>query len=208
MLILMKKIFLIVLVALAMFSGCRSNKAVAPRFYLLEYPVSEKSADTIIPLPFTLEIVDIEVNAVFATNQIALRENEHEVKYFVNHMWATRPQQSLEAFTLNYFNHNPIFAHTQNRFWNIQPDYKLFIIIYNLEALSEEKDFSARLHMELRLESKSGEVIERNVSNNARLLPKRNLNLFAKAINNIYYEELNYFAKKIHFILSPAMEMD
>jgi len=205
----MKNIFLIVaLIALALFSGCRSNKAVAPRFYLIEYPAGEQLADTLVSLPFTLEVVDIEVNAAFATNQIALRENEHEVKYFVNHMWATRPQQSLENLTLTYFNRNPIFAHTQNRFWNIQPDYRLFITIYNLEAVRDGKDFSARLHMEIRLESKKGEIIERNVADNIRLLPKRNLNHFTRAINNIYYEELNYFAKKIHFILSPAMEVE
>lgn len=201
----MTKVLFISLAALILMGSCRSSKPTAPRFYMIEYSTADMhTSDTILPLPNSLEIMDVDVNPAFSSNQIAIREEAHEINYFVNHQWASRPQHSLERFIMNYFNYNSIFEHTEKRFWNIQPDFKLFVSVYNLEVVREGKDYLAHLHVEFRLESANGEIIQKHVSDKTRLLEKRNLNLFAKAINHMFYEELNYFAKKSHFILSPA----
>lgn len=185
--------------------GCRGSKPVSPRFYMIEYPgISVLSTDTIQPLPLTVEIADIDVHPAYTTSQIAMREDSHEINYFVNHQWATRPQVSLEKFAVSYFNHTPVFDHTDTRFWNIQPDYRLFITVYNLEVLRVGRDFYAHMNLEFRMESSDGEIIEKHLSDQRRLLEKRDLNLFTKAVNNIFYEELNYFARKVHFSLTPA----
>jgi ABC-type uncharacterized transport system auxiliary subunit len=202
---LMNKFFLL-LAVLGLFGGCRSSKPVSPRFYMIEFnPVFMKVQDEITPLPYNLEIAGIDIHPAFATTQIALREEDHEVGYFVNHQWASRPEQNLERFTLNYMKHNNIFRNTEKKNWNIMPDFRLFVTIYNLEVVRTGKDFHGRLHLEFRLESASGEIVESYFSDNTRLLEKRNLNLFAKAVNNMYFEELNYFSGKIHFALSPAL---
>ncbi len=201
----MKKILPIALAALLLLGACRSSKPVAARFYMLEYPAKQEMAsDTLLPLPYSVEIMDIDLNPAFSTHQIALREDAHEVKYFVNHQWASRPQKSLERFVVNYFNDHGLFENVQRSFWNVQPDFRLYITIYNLEVVRDRKDFSAHLHLEMWLESAQGEVIHRHLADQTRMLEKRSLNLFAQAINNMFYEELNYFATKLHFALTPA----
>jgi ABC-type uncharacterized transport system auxiliary subunit len=201
----MKKLSLF-LIILGVFAGCRSSKPVANKYYMIEFiPATMSIQDDIIPLAYHLEIADIDVHPAFATSQIALREEDHEVGYFVNHQWASRPQQCFERFTVNYMKHNNIFQHVERRYWNLIPEYRLYVTVNNLEVLRQGKDFFARLHVEFRIESSAGEVIESHFSDTTRLLEKRNLNLFAKAINNIYFEELNYFARKVHYVLSPAL---
>lgn len=201
----MKKILPVVIIAMLLLGACRSSKPEAPRFYMLEYTAKQDIAsDTLSALPYSLEIMDIDLNPAFSSHQIAMREDAHEVKYFVNHQWASRPQKSLERFVVNYFNEHAIFENVRRSFWNVQPDFRLYIIIYNLEVVRDRKDFSAHLHLEMWLESNEGEVIHRHVADQTRMLEKRSLNLFAQAINNMFYEELNYFANKLHFALTPA----
>lgn len=189
---------------MAVLSSCRSSKPVNTSFYLIEYPWQANPTDTVIPLPFTLEIIDVDVHPVYSSTRIALREDAHQVSYFVNHVWAARPQQSLERFVMTYFNNNRFFYHTEKRFWNIQPDFKLFINVNNLEVVRDKKDFYARLHVEFRLETQSGEIVERHVTDNSRLLEKRNLNLFSQAINRMFFEELVFFTRKVYLVLKPA----
>jgi ABC-type uncharacterized transport system auxiliary subunit len=200
----MKKLFL-VLVILGMF-GCRSSKPVATRFYMIEFSPSVMIIQNeLSPLPFNLEIADIDVHPAFATSQIAMREEDHEVSYFVNHQWATRPQQCLERFTVNFIRHNGIFKHVERKFWSVIPDYRLFVTVYNLEVMRQGRDFYGRLYVEFRLESAAGDIIESHINDTTRLLEKRNLNLFAKAVNQMYFEELSYFSQKVHYILSPSL---
>ncbi len=200
----MNRIIYLFTLSLILFSACRSNKPVAPSFFIIEYPADRLQSDTLEPLGFTLQIQDIDVHPAYGTTQIAIREEENKINYFVNNQWASRPQQNFERFAVTYFSRNNIFQTTERRFWNNEPDYRLYISVYNLEVVRDNKDFTARLHLEFRLESISGEIIDRHISDNFRLLEKRNLNVFATAINNMFYEELNYFAKRIHFLLSPA----
>lgn len=189
---------------LVFFSGCRSRKQEAPRFYLIEFPSEVSRADTIVALPFVLEITDVDVHPAYSTTQMAMRENDHEVQYFVNHQWASRPHQSIQRFIMSYFNHKGTFEATEARFWNDQPDFRLRTSVYHLEVVRERRDFYARLHVRFTLVDASGQVIDQHHFDHKRLLEKRNLNLFSRAINNILYEELHFFAQRLHFQLKPA----
>lgn len=199
-----KLLFVLVVISLLL-AGCRSSKPVAPRFYLLEYPADAMMADTLKSLPYVLEIGEVKVNAAYASSQIAIRENEQELQYFVHNQWAVRPKESLESFIEQYFFNHQVFEQTQTRFWNLQPDYKLVTHVHNLEVVRDKRDFYARLNLEFRLETSDGELIERHLSDNSRLLESRDLNLFAMAVNQMFFEELNYFSGKIYFGLSPAL---
>jgi ABC-type uncharacterized transport system auxiliary subunit len=200
----MKKIILIAAISAIIFAGCRSSKPVAPSFYTIEYPFDRQIADTLDALPFTLEIKDIDVHPAFGSTQIAIREATNEVKYFVNHQWAARPHQSIERFILAYFNRNPVFQKIDNRFWNAQPDYQLFTSVYHLEIVRDRKDFYARLHIEFKLVDADGKTIVRHAADNSRLIESRDLNLFTTAVNNMFFEELNFFTRKIRFEFDPG----
>lgn len=192
------------MVSTLLLTGCRSNKPVTTSFFLVEYPSDPPTPDTMKVLPYVLELAEVIVNPAYASPQIAIREGEQELQYFANNQWAVRPAQGFAGFIEQYFADNRVFTQTQTRFWNLQPDYRLQTTVRNLEVVRERRDFYARLHLEFRLETADGELIERYVTDNRRLLESRNLNLFTVAVNNIFFEELNYFARKIHFGLSPA----
>jgi ABC-type uncharacterized transport system auxiliary subunit len=201
----MKKLFIIVFAGLLLMGGCRARRPEATRFYMLEYRAAEtENSRDFTSLPFSVELAEIDVHPAYATSQIALREENHELQYFVNHLWASRPQQSLGRFVLDYINHTRIFEHADNRFWNVHPDFRLYVTVYNLEVVRERNDFYARLNVGFTLETNDGEVIDRYRNDQSRLLQKRNLNLFTTAINNMFQEELSQFMGKIHFMLTPA----
>lgn len=198
-----KTIFLLMVSTLVL-AGCRSNKPVTPSFFLVEYPSDPPETDTMKELPFVLELAEVKVNPAYASPQIAIREGEQELQYFAQNQWAVRPAQGFAGFIERYFADNRVFKQTQTRFWNLQPDYRLQTIVHNLEVLRDRRDFYARLHLEFLLETADGELVERYVTDNRRLLESRDLNLFTVAVNNIFFEELNYFTGKIYFGLSPA----
>ena len=200
----MKNALYVILALLILISGCRSRKQEAPRFYLIEFPSEFQASDTIQPLPFVLEIEDVDIHPAYSTNQIAMRENDHEVKYFIAHQWASRPQQSVQRFISNYFHQNRIFETTNTRFWNDQPDYRLETIVNHIEVVRIRKDFYARLHVRFTLIDANNQLVDQHNFDQKRLLERRNLNLFTTAVNNMLYEELNFFAQRIHFQLKPA----
>ena len=193
---------IIMAVSLLILNGCRSSKPVTPRFFLLEYPAETEITDTIATLPFSLEINDVDLHPAYSSTQIAIREGEMEVQYFVNNQWASRPYQSLERIITTYYKKNPFFESISTRFWNVQPDFTLTTTVYNLEVIRERKTFQARLNIEFRIESSEGEIIAVHTSDNIRQLERRDLNQFARAINNMFFEELHYFSKKAHFEIS------
>ena len=199
-----RKIIYILMVTILLMTGCRSNKPVAPRFFLIEYPSDPPESDTMKVLPYVLELAEVNINPAYASPQIAIREGEQELQYFANNQWAVRPVQAFAGFMEQYFADNRIFTQTQSRFWNVQPDYRLQTLIHNLEVVRDRRDFYARVHLEFRLETPDGERVERYVTDNRRLLESRDLNLFTIAVNNMFFEELNYFMGKIYFGLSPA----
>ncbi len=184
--------------------GCRSSKQVAPTFYLIEFPADKITDDEVsVTLPFSLEILDVDVHPAFASHQIALRENEHEIRYYAHHEWAVRPSESLTRYVYNYFRNAGIFRYTDARFWNVIPDYRLQVKVHKLEVIEEDDDFLAHLHVDFDLIMVEGNVvIVQHAANKTRLLEKRNLNLFAGSINDMFLEELFFFSRKILYEFS------
>ncbi len=200
----MKRYVLILFIIPMVFLGaCRSSKPVAPTFYVLEFPVDRVSDEQYSTLPYSLEIAEIDLHPAFATHQIAIREDQHEIRYFSHHEWAVRPEISLARYIRDYFKHVSIFENIEARYWNIRPDYKLFTSVHQLEVLKDGNDYLARLHVDFQLVMTEGTItVVRHSADKTRLLERRNLNLFAGAINDMFFEELHFFTRKILYEFS------
>jgi ABC-type uncharacterized transport system auxiliary subunit len=195
--------FLSIIIPIFFLGACRSSKPVAPTFYVLEFPTDRIPEEKPMTLPYSLEITDIDLHPAFATHQIAIREDQHEIRYFSNHEWAVRPDQSLTRFISDYFKNVKIFKNTDTRYWNIQPDYKLLTSVHQLEVLKDGNDYLAHVHFDFRLVMTEGSVtVVRHSADKTRLLERRNLNLFAGAVNDMFFEELHFFARKILYEFS------
>lgn len=174
-----------------------------PQFITIEFPADNNFADSLSILPYSLEIEEVGIHPAFATNQIAIRENTHQIRYFVNHQWAVRLQQSLTQYITDYYMTNQLFDDVGNRFWKDPADYKVSTYVHNLEVKQIDKDFSAYMHIDFFLiDVDNNQVVTKHTVKKNRLLPKRNLNLFAEAVNNMFFEELHFFAQKGWFELA------
>lgn len=202
----MKKLLIWMIVALITGAGCISKKPATPSFYLLEYPANRQIAtpDYDKPLPVIVEIAELEINPAFASFDIALRHNTREIKYFSNHRWAIRPSQSLNSFLMTFFERNNVFENTGARFWRVNPHYRLRTIIHQLEVLEENRAFYARLHIEITLiKTDTEQTALTHISDRTLALEQRDLNLFADAISNMFFEELELFSQKALIQLQP-----
>lgn len=198
----MKKLHLVSVVLIIILAGCFGRKPVDTAYYMLEVPVDYKVSDTLDILPYSLEITDVDVHPAYSTLRIAIREGANEIRYFSNHQWAVRPQQSLTRVAAEYFNLHPFFKKADTRYWNVLPDYRLIVRIHKLEIVRERRDFSARLQIDFRLYDVHEQLIVSHSNDTSRLLQRRNLDLFAGAISDLFMEQLHYFAAKVHYELA------
>ncbi|GAO30880.1 ABC-type transport auxiliary lipoprotein family protein [Geofilum rubicundum] len=172
-------------------SGCGSNKTVLKKYYLIE-PTSEAGPSAATPVIDVLcEVADVKIAPAFATTQIALRDESHQIQYFGQHEWAVRPEEALLPLILNHFSDRQTFKRVANRFWNTPPTFTLNTKLHHIEVLQKEKAFYAHLNIEFSLvETETDRVILKHKANQERRLDEKDLNLMAQTISNLLSEEL------------------
>lgn len=192
---------LIAFIITCILSGCGSQKVITTKYYVIEINDDslEMDADTRIPLINQYcEIEPVDVYPAYASTQIANRSNLKEITYYANHQWAIRPAESFTRIILNYFMHKPIFKSASERFWRVDPVYKVETTVYHLEVVQENNIFSAHLDLEFRLmESEGGIEILHYRADNKMVLKEKDINLLAAAVADIFYTELVKFSDKI-----------
>jgi ABC-type uncharacterized transport system auxiliary subunit len=206
----MKKILLIIAIPIIVLSGCRSSKPVETSFYVIEMPADKQVLrpdsimDVVLPIKTTIELDDINVNPAFSATQIAIRENTNKIRYFSHHQWAIRPDQSFTRFALRYFEKNKVVTNFGTRFWKIPVGYILKTNIHRLEVVVTNKDkFNAHLFVEFSLmNTKNEEVVLHYSSDKMVELPKRDLNMFADTISELFFNELQNFTQQAVVVLS------
>ncbi|MCA1744964.1 MAG: PqiC family protein [Bacteroidales bacterium] len=174
-----------------MMAGCGSNKTVLKKYYLIEplaeatSAVAEQTADVL------CEVADVMVAPAFATTQIALRDESHQIQYFGQHEWAVRPQETFLHHILKHLSDRQTFKRVANRFWHTPATYTLNTQIHNLEVIQKEKAFFAHLHIEFTLiETKTDRIILKHKADKERQLEEKDLNLMAQAVSELLSEEL------------------
>ncbi len=192
-------------IALLMFitAGCGSNKTVLKKYYLIEpssateITVAEQTADVL------CEVADVMVAPAFATTQIALRDESHQIQYFGHHEWAVRPQETFLHHILNHLSDRETFKRVANRFWHTPATYILNTQIHHLEVLQKEKAFYAHLNIEFTLiETKTDRIILKHKADKEQRLEERDLNLMAQAISELLSKELVTLTQLIEAAIS------
>ncbi len=202
----MKKIILFSLIFFAFIYGCRQQKQATKRYYVIEIPAEKNMAfkDSLTTINKYCEIVPANIFPAFASHRIALRGNTHEIEYFNNHEWATRPSDNLTTITINFFDRYKVFKEVDTRYWKIIPEYLFETTIYRLEIVDDKEGFLAHLNLEFRLVDKhKNEIILKHTADKYQPLEKRTINHFAAAISQMFYNELYNVSKKITTISEP-----
>ncbi len=172
-------------------AGCGSNKTVLKKYYLIEpsaatkISVAEQSADVL------CEVADVMVAPAFATTQIALRDESHQIQYFGQHEWAVRPQDTFLHHILKHLSDRQTFKRVANRFWHTPATYTLNTQLHHLEVIQKEKSFYAHLHIEFMLiETATDRIVLNHKADKEQQLEEKDLNLMAQAISGLLSEEL------------------
>jgi ABC-type uncharacterized transport system auxiliary subunit len=170
------------------------------RYYVIEIPTdsSEYIYETENTIDQYCEIIPVDIYPAYSSLKVALRSDDYEIIYYSFHQWAVRPSESFTRIMEDYFLHHKVFKGVSTRFWRINPKYKLITSIYRLEVLEEQGQLNAHLSLEFRLvEGENNLLLLSHKVNRKELLNSKDLNLFARAVGEIFYDELNRFSGKI-----------
>ncbi|RMD86264.1 MAG: hypothetical protein D6813_15160 [Calditrichaeota bacterium] len=196
----MKKYFVFLSLIGLFLGGCLGRKEVFYKYYLVEFPTVRDStlSKNYTNSKFSCEILPVEIHPAYSSTRIAVRMNSHELDYFAYHRWAVRPAELFVLTAENYLRESHLFASVSTQIRRRLPEFQVKIKIQQLEAIQQDKKFSAHLNLELQLlETTSGEILITEKSNSIQPLPENDLNLFASTISQIYLHTLNRFAEKI-----------
>ena len=187
-------------VNLLILSSCGSQKRMVNKYYVIEKPAesSEFEIEGIRQIDQYCEIIPVDVYPAFASQKVALRSGEYEIIYYSYHQWAVRPSESFTRIIQDYLNHIKLFKEVSTRFWRVTPEYVIKTTIYKLEVIQEGDNLFAHLEMEFSLEQQENDKrVIQHKADRKELLPSKDLNLFAKSIGAMFYEELYRFSQKI-----------
>jgi ABC-type uncharacterized transport system auxiliary subunit len=191
----MRTVLLLLLIPL-FFTACRSNKSIQNYFYMLEMPatVVPEMPERITPLQGSYHLQNVEVAPAFASYQIVLREESHSIRYFEFNQWALRPENNMTELANSFFSSYQFFEKMLTGRLIEAADYMLTTRVHRMEVNTQTDSFVARLVVEFSLvDNNTGEVLHHHHADRSRVLPQRNLNLFAAAISELFTEELAGF---------------
>lgn len=191
--------FLIFLLLVVAAYGCASRKSAVKKYYVIDIPQNDHVtlADSLTTIDKYCEIVKVNVYPAYANRQIPVRRKSHEMEYFINNEWAVRPQEILTRLIEEFMRKQGVFKGASVRFWKIVPELQMETSIYNLEIFEDGNTFYAHLHVQFRLvRHESGALILEYSSNEYKKLKKRDLNLFASEISELYWQGLRNFSIK------------
>ncbi len=194
------KLFVLIILTIALFSSCRQTQEVAKRYYIIEIP-SENFIDidnTFTTINKYCEVRPVNISLPFASQRIAIREDTHELDYFRNHEWAIRPSGKMTSIIVEFFERYNIFKGTSTRYWKIKPEFHFETTIHHMQLINRDDELSAHLNLEFRLiDNQTDELLFKHNADNYQKLDKNNINLFAMAVSEMFYKELFSFSKKL-----------
>jgi ABC-type uncharacterized transport system auxiliary subunit len=181
-------------------TGCMSQKQPTSKYYVIERPDSLKGSITQQQpvIDGYCEVAPVDVYPAFASQSIARRKESHEIVYYSYHHWAVRPGESMTMLLEDYMSQAAIFNGVSMRFWKISPAYKLETKVYRLEALPEKKEMFAHLSLRFTLlNARDNEKLVVHHADRKEQLSRKDLNLYAKTVGELFHEELHRFSEKI-----------
>lgn len=198
----MSKILINIMLSALVLFGCSGGKQTVTRYYLLDYPEAHQSDQTGKDfaglIPFTCKVMPVDMHPAFATHQIAIREDAHQINYFSFNEWAVRPAQSFEKLLITFIEDNELCHSIIGSQSLLESDYTIKTYVSRIDVTQERKAFEANLSVEFRLlDNESNRPITIYHADRNKPLQNNSLNEFASAISEMFVEELYSFASQI-----------
>ena len=197
----MKKMFLMALLSALIFAGCRSSQPVTQQYYLLELPSQYEGdwPERLSVLQGSALISNADITDAYASHQIAVREDTHQIRYFNFNEWAIRPEKAFTQLLLNFYQENQVFEEVMHGRIIQAADYILNTQVLVLELDTRDDLLRARLKVDFLLldGQNEGDILHHYTADRNMELETKNLNSFARAISQMFIEELHAFSVEV-----------
>ncbi len=197
----MKKIFLMALLSALVFAGCRSSQPVTQQYYLLELPSQYEGdwPERLSVLQGSILIANAGITDAYASHQIAVREDTHQIRYFNFNEWAIRPEKAFTQLLLDFYQENQVFEEVMYGRIIQATDYILNTQVLVLELDTRDDIIRARLKVDFSLldGQNEGNILLHHTADRNMELETKNLNSFARAISQMFIEELHDFSVEV-----------
>lgn len=191
---------IILLTGISFLSGCMSQKQPTNKYYVIERPdslhfsISEQHSS----IDGYCEVAPVNIYPAYATPAIAKRKDSNEIIYYSYHHWAVQPGKSMTLLLEDYMNQVSIFDGVSTRFWKINPAFRMETTVFQMETLQEGDDMFVHLSFRFKLTNiPDNKALIIHQADRKEKLQRKNLNLYAKTVGELFHEELRNFAQKI-----------
>ena len=154
------------------------------------------------PLPFKVQVHTMKISQTFDRVGIVVRYSTHQLDYYRYQLWAIRPQIVVSDLMAKHMSNYHVFQSCQREFLEERPDFEIIGTIDAIEKFDNQAYTAAHFAMHLYLRHyNSYENILSHEFDREEEMPSFRMELFAKKLSDILYEEVDIFIKKIieHF---------
>ncbi len=194
----MKRQHIVLFAVLLILAGCGGSRPVVHQFFLLEMQPEQtfEWPDSLHALAGSCEVANVRVAPPYASHQIAVREDSHQLRFFTFHEWAVRPDHQFTQIVIDFLEANHVFGSVMHGRIAERTDYIVETNVAHMELDNRQDIFHARLHVEFKLISLEGNdpaVVVRHVASRFEPMMKKNINEFAATVSMLFLEELQAF---------------
>lgn len=201
----MNKTVMIVVMTLLVMVACRGGQVVVSQYYLLELPPFDEAmpSGAFQTLPGICEVAEVKVAPAFASHQIAVREDTHQIRYFSFNEWAVRPPLAFTGLLLDFLQDRQVFEEVTHGRHALPSKYLIETEITHLEMDVGRPLVYARLNLTISLyDTATGDRLVSHQADRSEPLSAQDLNEFASVTSQLFAEELTKFSMSVSEKLS------
>ncbi len=182
------------------FAGCGS-----PYYFDLQTEVPDRKEGW--QLDKVLLVEDAEINETYRDWRIVCRETPFQVKYLNRASWSKPPDELIEDAVVLFWKQRGIFKKVNTYGSGGDPDWTMRIHIDVIERFRVQKNWYARLSLELEIaDPENGETLLVHSFDRKSPLGKNNIRLFPEKISQILQEELLKIEAKLQEVAEAKKE--
>ena len=135
-------------------SSCSFMKTNLPtkNYYILNYqPVVAVPPGSQRPYPYTLQVGEFKIQAIFNRQNIVYRFSPHQIQYYELEQWAVRPDQMVTNLVFGHLEATGLTNRVGVDFFDIRPDFRIEGMVEAIEKFDAGDVFYAHLAMSLKL---------------------------------------------------------
>lgn len=202
-----KNIFLLIFFMILI--NCSSVKTLND-YYLISYEPNKKLIEKFntikYPLPYKIQVEDLDINRIYDRNSIVTRESLHKLSFDSKNKWALRPNKAIVEQLINHILKAEIFQDCKNDYLDANPDYYITGRLNNIEKYKSQDFNFAHINMDLFLRDKNRNILVKYKINQRVDMKTDNTSFLVKTLSDILKKEFSHFINEISLYFKKQVQ--